>query len=85
MAKARLNWAEKLSEIKNLQGIYPVGDDWFTSREFMDKFNFAESKGYRLIRKALDANKLEAFTGSRWSDRHQQCYRQVWYRFTDPK
>jgi hypothetical protein len=84
MAKANLNWAEKLSEMKHLQGIYPEGDDWFTAREFMENLGCADSKGYRLIRKSLDAKKLEAFSGSRWSERHKQCFRQVWYRFTDP-
>ena len=81
MEKSKVNWAEKFSDIKNLQGIYPEGEDWFTAREFMDNIGVAESKGYRLIRKALTESKLEAFTGSRWSDQHKQCFRQVWYRF----
>jgi hypothetical protein len=81
MTKSKVNWAEKLTDIKNLQGISPEGDEWFTSGDFMQNIGVGESKGYRLIRKALADNKLEAFTGSRWNEQHKQCYRQVWYRF----
>jgi hypothetical protein len=81
----RVNWAERFSDIMDLQGVYPKGDGWFTSREFMKNMGVAQSKGYRLIKKSLNEDKLEAFTGSEWSDVQHQCYRQVWYRFKDPK
>lgn len=85
MAKAKINWAEKFTEMQALQGIDPEGEGWFTAKEFREKMGVGQSKGYRLMSKAMDENKLEAFTGSIWSDTHEQCFRQVWYRFTDPK
>ena len=81
----KIDWVKNLEQLSKSKEKMPVGEGWFTIKEFIENSGIGTHRAYDIVRAALKEKKVEKFSGSEYCQEHQHRVKRCWYRFIDPK